>query len=168
MTGAALDRFKEAAAKATDVKKGTDALFTAEDLQGLPSVFGGIGLLRDEKGKTVFRTERGPLKEVLDRIEIPEDTQRQIAAPLLAGKEPLPRTTQVPLLRSERDACEARLKSAIRRVQETVEGERLASVQVQPYFGAGIETEEQLDAALAGLRDECARLIGAGKKVVLS
>lgn len=63
------DRFKEAAAKATDVKKGTDALFTAENLQGLPSVFGGIGLLRDEKGKTVFRTESGPLKEVLDRID---------------------------------------------------------------------------------------------------
>jgi hypothetical protein len=62
------DRFKEAAAKATDVKKGTDALFTAENLQGLPSVFGSIGLLR-EKGKTVFRTESGPLKEVLDRIE---------------------------------------------------------------------------------------------------
>ncbi|VWX60042.1 conserved hypothetical protein [Burkholderiales bacterium 8X] len=63
------DRFKEAAAKATDVKKGTDALFTAENLQGLPSVFGGIGLLRDEKGRTVFRTESSPLKEVLDRIE---------------------------------------------------------------------------------------------------
>jgi hypothetical protein len=63
------DRFKEAAAKATDVKKGTDALFTAENLQGLPSVFSGLGLLRDEKGKTVFRTESSPLKEVLDRIE---------------------------------------------------------------------------------------------------
>lgn len=63
------DRFKEAAAKPTDVKKGTDALFTAENLQGLPSVFGGIGLLRDEKGKTVFRTNSGPLKEVLDRTE---------------------------------------------------------------------------------------------------
>lgn len=63
------DRFKEAASKATDVKKGTDALFTAENLQGLPSVFGSIGLLRDEKGKTVFRTESGTLKEVLDRIE---------------------------------------------------------------------------------------------------
>ena len=63
------DRFKEAAAKATDVKKGIDALFTAENLQGLPSVFGSLGLLRDEKGKTVFRTESGPLKEVLDRIE---------------------------------------------------------------------------------------------------
>jgi len=63
------ERFKDAAAKATDVKKGTDAIFTAENLQGLPSVFGSIGLLRDEKGKTVFRTESGPLKEVLDRIE---------------------------------------------------------------------------------------------------
>jgi hypothetical protein len=63
------DRFKEAAAKATDVKKGTDALFTAENLQGLPSVFGGIGLLRDEQGRAVFRTESGPLKEVLDRID---------------------------------------------------------------------------------------------------
>ena len=63
------DRFKEAAAKATEVKKGADALFTAENLQGLPAVFGGLGLLRDEKGKTVFRVESGPLKEVLDRIE---------------------------------------------------------------------------------------------------
>jgi hypothetical protein len=79
-----------------------------------------------------------------------------------------PRTAPIPLLRSERDACEARLRGAIRRVQEVIEGERLASVQVQPYFGSGIETEDQLDAALAGLRDECARLIGAGKKVVLS
>jgi hypothetical protein len=62
------DRFKEAAAKSSEVKKGVDALFTAENLQGLPSVFSGLGLLRDEKGKTVFRVESGPLKEVLDRI----------------------------------------------------------------------------------------------------
>lgn len=62
------DRFKEAAAKTSDVKKGVDALFTAENLQGLPSVFGSLGLLRDEKGKTVFRVESGPLKEVFDRI----------------------------------------------------------------------------------------------------
>ena len=30
------------------------------------------------------------------------------------------------------------------------------------------ETEKQLDAALAGLRDKCTRLIGAGLKVVRS
>jgi hypothetical protein len=63
------DRFREAATKATDVKKGTDALFTADNLQGLPTVFGSLGLLRDEKGKIIFRSESGPLKEVLDRIE---------------------------------------------------------------------------------------------------
>ncbi len=39
------DRFKEAAAKANDVKKGSDVLFTAENLQGLPAVFGKLGLL---------------------------------------------------------------------------------------------------------------------------
>ena len=37
------DRFKEAAARTTEVKKGTDALFTAENLQGLPAVFGSLG-----------------------------------------------------------------------------------------------------------------------------
>lgn len=63
------DRFKEAAAKASEVKKGVDALFTAENLQGLPSVFGSLGVLRDEKGKTVFSVDSGPLKEVLDRID---------------------------------------------------------------------------------------------------
>ena len=63
------DRFKEAAAKSSDAKKGADALFTADNLQGLPPVFGSLGLLRDEKGKTVFRVESGALKEVLDRIE---------------------------------------------------------------------------------------------------
>jgi len=63
------DRFKEAAARLTDVKKGVEALFTAENLQGLPSVFGSLGLLRDEKGKTIFRIESGPLAEVFSRIE---------------------------------------------------------------------------------------------------
>ena len=36
-----------------------------------------------------------------------------------------------------------------------------------PTSPAGIETEEQLDAALAGIREKCEPLIGAGKKIVL-
>lgn len=100
--------------------------------------------------------------------ELPEESQRAVATPIIAGKQPLPRTAPITLLRSERDACESRLRAAVRRMQEILDGERLATVQVQAYFGRGIETEEQLDAALAGLREECARLIGAGKKVVLS
>jgi hypothetical protein len=78
--------------------------------------------------------------------------------------EPLP----IPLLRSERDACETRLRAAIQDVLRSYEGERLVAVNVGSYFAGGIDTEEQLDAALAGIREECAHLIGAGKKVVLS
>src|SRR5262249_25891187 len=63
------ERFQEAAAKLAEVKKGVDALFTADNLQGLPSVFTSLGLLRDEKGKVVFRIDGGPLKEICDRIE---------------------------------------------------------------------------------------------------
>lgn len=100
--------------------------------------------------------------------DLPEETQREISATLLAGQRPLPRTAPISLLRSERDACEGRLRAAIRRMQEIIEGDRLAPVQVQSYFAGGIETVEQLEAALSGLREECARLIGAGKKVVLS
>jgi hypothetical protein len=108
------------------------------------------------------------LKQSSGWHELAAELQQQIAAPLVAGTVPLPRTVSIALLRSERDAAETRLRMAVRRLQETVEGERLAPVQVQPYFGAGIETVEQLDAALAGLREECAKLLGEGKKVVLS
>lgn len=100
--------------------------------------------------------------------DLPEESRGSIAGPLLIGAEPLPRTAPLQLLRSERDACEGRLKQAVRKVQEMIEGERLASVQFQPYFASGVETMEQLDAALSGLREECAKLIGEGKKVVLS
>jgi hypothetical protein len=100
--------------------------------------------------------------------DLAEGTKHTIAAPLERGTvrdtEPLP----IPLLRSERDACEMRLRTAIQDVLRSYEGERLVAVNVGSYFAGGIDTEEQLDAALAGIREECAHLIGAGKKVVLS
>lgn len=52
-------------------------------------------------------------------------------------------------------------------VYRILEGERLVAVSLGSYFAGGIETEEQLDAALDGIREECARLIGAGKKVIV-
>jgi hypothetical protein len=44
----------------------------------------------------------------------------------------------------------------------------VANVRIAPFFTGGVETEEQLDAALAGIREECLALIGAGKKVTVS
>lgn len=99
--------------------------------------------------------------------DLDESQRLRIAAPFVRGMTPDSARLPVPQLRSDRDACESRLKAAVAEVRRLVEGERLASVNLGGYFGGGIETEEQLDAALAGIREECARLIGAGKKVVL-
>jgi hypothetical protein len=62
------DRFSEASAKAADLKKGVDALFTVENLNGLPPVFSQLALLRDERGKPVFKTDVTPLSEVMAKI----------------------------------------------------------------------------------------------------
>lgn len=40
------------------------------------------------------------------------------------------------------------------------------TVSLGSYFTGGVETEEQLESALDGIREECARLIGAGKKII--
>ena len=99
--------------------------------------------------------------------EIDEDQQRRLAAQFERGKaretEPLP----IPQLRSDRDACDGRLRAAIAELRRIIDGDRVVSISVGSYFGGGIETEEQLDAALEGVREECARLIGAGKKIIV-
>jgi hypothetical protein len=59
------------------------------------------------------------------------------------------------------------LKAAIAEIHRTIEGERLESDTLDSYFADGIETEEHLDAALEGIREECARLIGAKKKIII-
>ena len=99
--------------------------------------------------------------------DIGEEQQRKLAAPLERGKAKDADRLPIPQLRSERDACDSRLRTSVAELRRTIDGERIATVSLGSYFGGGIETEEQLDAALDGIRDVCARLIGAGKKVVV-
>lgn len=66
---AVFTRFGDGAAKPNDVKRGFDELLTASDLQGLPTVFSALGLLRDEAGKTIFDTTAPALRDVLTEIE---------------------------------------------------------------------------------------------------
>jgi len=73
----------------------------------------------------------------------------------------------IPQLRSEREACTSRLRDAVAEIHSLLEGERMVTVNIGSYFGEGVETEEQLEAALEGIREECARLIGSGKKVIV-
>lgn len=96
-----------------------------------------------------------------------ENQRRQIALPLARGMAAGANRLPIPQLRSEAEACESRLKTAISEVHRIVEGGRLATVMLGGYFAGGIETEDQLDAALLKIRDECSVLIAAGKKIVV-
>ena len=98
--------------------------------------------------------------------ELDDAQKARLAGPLRGCAERDPGST-IPQLRSDYDACEARLRAALAEVRRLIDGERIVNVSVGSYFSGGIETEEQLDAALEGVREECARLIGAGKKVIV-
>ncbi len=96
-----------------------------------------------------------------------DDNQRaRISSPLRHGATNSGKGTPLPQLRYETEACASRLKAAIAEVRGLVEGDRLVTIDVGGFFGAGVETEEQLVAALEGIREECARLIARGKKIV--
>jgi hypothetical protein len=143
----------------------------------LPSIEQNAKAIESEYGKCfeeALSARIATYTKAFDRLvktpgwsEVDEDQQRRIAAPFVRGKSRENERLPIPQLRSERDACDGRLRAAVEELRRIIDGDRIVSVSVGSYFGGGIETEEQLDAALEGVREECARLIGAGKKVIV-
>ncbi len=140
------------------IEQHADALATEYDNRHGQALAGRI----DAYTLAFQRLEETSGWDVLDK-----DRRSRIAAPLLRGMAKDGARLPIAQMRSDCDACEARLKAAIAEVRQLVEGERLVTVTLGSYFGGGIETEEQLESALSGIREECARLIGAGKKVIV-
>jgi hypothetical protein len=99
--------------------------------------------------------------------DLEQEQQARISAPLKQGVRSNERGVPIAQMRSEREACDSRLRSAITEIHRIINGERLVTVSLSSYFAGGVETDEQLEAALAGIREECERLIGAGKKVIV-
>lgn len=103
--------------------------------------------------------------------ELGEDQQRRLAEPFERGRRTPSSGEQdrvpIPQLRADRDACGGRLSAAIAELRRILDGERAVTISLGSFFAGGIETEEQLEAALNGVREECARLIGAGKEVLV-
>jgi hypothetical protein len=99
--------------------------------------------------------------------QIAPELQDEIARPLRACAAETTASETLSQLRSETEACPGRRDAAVYRLAQAIEGDRLATVSVDQFFIGGIETEEQLDQALAGLREELGRLIGEGKKVMV-
>ena len=100
--------------------------------------------------------------------ELDEDQRRRVTGPLISRAQATPeRPIPIPELRADLDACPARLNRAVEELLQIQEGARLVKVSVGAYFSGGIESEEQLDASLDALRDECLHHLGAGKKVLI-
>lgn len=97
----------------------------------------------------------------------PED-QQAIASPLSSrASEDGSGSLAIELLRTDAQAASGRLQKAIEDTLRRLVGNRVVSVQAAAYFAGGIETEEQLQAALEGLQLKCLELIAAGKKVLV-
>ena len=108
------------------------------------------------------------LKATLGWEQLGEDQQRRVAGPLASRATPDGTASMaIPLLRSDLAACSGRLSSAVEEMLRLVDGNRIVRVAASSYFSGGIETEEQLDQALSGLKEQCLELIGAGKKVLV-
>jgi hypothetical protein len=100
--------------------------------------------------------------------QLSDEQKQRISGPLASRAiEGGCEEVSVPLLRADLHACPGLLNKAVEEMLRLVDGNRVVCVSAVSYFTGGIETEEQLDAALAGLRQQCIELIGAGKKVLV-
>jgi hypothetical protein len=97
-----------------------------------------------------------------------EEQRYRVSQPLSTRTERnVPAHVGIPELRADMEVCSARLNKAIVEMLHMVDGTRLVTVKVSNFFDGGVDDEEQLDAALTGLREECVRLIATGKKVLV-
>jgi hypothetical protein len=100
--------------------------------------------------------------------QLDESQKNRVAQPLASrAKTDVPEITPIPQLRADIDACSKRLADAVAEVHRLVEGDRVVVVKAAAHFAAGIDTVEELDAALGGLREVCAHHIGKNKRVLI-
>lgn len=113
-------------------------------------------------------------REALDKLcrmdawsELNEEQQARIAQPLRLRTTDVPATTSIAFLRSELSACQHHLKKAVKEMMELIEGNLLVTLSAGDFFGARIETPEQLSAALEAIKQRIEKLLGEGKKVLV-
>ena len=95
------------------------------------------------------------------------DQQERLLAPLKACAAPASPGIGLALLRSDIDACPGRTQKVIEEMLRLIDGTRLVRLEIGRFFSGGIETTEQLDAAIAALREECERQIAEGRRVLI-
>lgn len=100
--------------------------------------------------------------------QLGEDEKQRVGAPLVErAKKDNADSVSISLLRADVTSCAPLLSKAIEDMLRIVDGNRIERVSASSFFSGGVETEEQLDQAIAGLREQCIELIAAGKKVLV-
>lgn len=114
-----------------------------------------------------YETALKTLHAIPEWSALSDDVKAEIAKPLTIHSEDDGADAAVSQIRSDSDACGSRLSTAIEQVYVTVEGSRVVTVDIQPYFHGGVDDVEQLEAALEGLREACQRLLADNKKIIV-
>ena len=91
----------------------------------------------------------------------------RVARDLVPRTRPASDAENIPLLRADVLACPEHLNRAREEMLRLIDGNRIVKVPAASYFAGGIDTVEQLDQALDGLRAECLELLGTGKKILV-
>ena len=100
--------------------------------------------------------------------QIDADQQERISGTLVTrSKAENCGNLAIPMLREQRAACSGLLSKAIEEMLRLIDGNRLERIEASSYFAGGIESEEQLESALSGLRDRCVELLAKGKKILI-
>lgn len=163
-----------------------DAAAHLEDLLGretfhrdLPAIDQATTRLRQEydrragaalqRRKAAYVAALADLSALSDWSRLDTEQRQRLAEPLAryTVDGPAPTAVPIPQVRADTDACAGRLARAIEAVQLLTTEKPLAKVSAARYFQSGIETEEELTAALDGLREEITHLLGEGKKVLV-
>jgi hypothetical protein len=97
------------------------------------------------------------------------EDQRALVSETLSQRAEAPSndSVSIPLLREQAANCGQELSRTVLEMLKMIEGDRIERISVASYFAGGIETDEQLEAALKGLREQIEGLIAAGKKVIV-
>jgi len=99
--------------------------------------------------------------------DLKEDTQSEIAEPLRRRAEQGGSTASLAMLRENTLACPGILQNAVQRVLQSV-GTKPDIVVVSGLIRGTITNEEQLDAALGQIREQCLKHLADGTPVILA
>lgn len=116
---------------------------------------------------TVYQAALDQLRHTTGWAKLDAAQQELQEKPFLALAKAYADGVSIPQLRAERNAALSLLQKAQAKVLSAQDAGHLVTLRLADYFNGGIETPEQLEAALQRLREACAGPLAAGNRILL-